>query len=240
MRDKLLGHKQGKIVTAHHFSSGGIIGDRALITAVYDSITKALRSAGVAYKGENTLRGRVAAWLSDDINEEFFNKIIALPEYRGLGSFAGLSADDIITKLNNPNVVVESLIGDIFTLADNRGIRAVSIDMDDLIAWLTEVIEQNGLKAIVLVWDEFSDYLKNNKYALSEFQKLAHLSETKPFYLMIVTHMSGSILPAGKDGANISDRFVRKIIELPDSIAFDLIYHALKVKDDQGYLGYAC
>lgn len=233
LRDKLLGHKQGKIVTAHRFSSGGIIGDRALITAVYDSVTKALRSEGVAYKGENTLRGGVAAWLSDETNKSYFNSLIALPEYRGLGSFAGLSADDIIAKLNNPNAVVDNLMNDIFALADDRNIYALSINMDDLIAWLTDIIDKNGLKAIVLVWDEFSDYLKNNKYALSEFQKLAHLSESKPFYLMIVTHMSGSILPTGKDGANISDRFVRKVIELPDSIAFELIKHALKVKDSQ-------
>ena len=86
LRDKFLGQKQGKIVTAYRFSSSGIIGDRAFIIAVYDIITKALRGASVAYKGENTLRGGVAAWLSDNINKEFFNKIIALPEYRGLAA----------------------------------------------------------------------------------------------------------------------------------------------------------
>ena len=51
---------------------------------------------------------------------------------------------------------------------------------------------------------------------------------------MIVTHMSGSIFsetdPTGKI---VRDRFVRKGIELPDSIAFELIGHALKVKHSQ-------
>lgn len=230
MRDRLLTHKKDKIITAHRFSSGGIMGDRALVAAVYDSISKALRDAKVAYKGEDTLRGGIAEWLSDDVNKVFFNTLIALPEYRGLGSFAGKSVDDIINRLKNPNVNVDALISDIFTIADDRGVTALNTDMDKLIKWLEDVITKNNCK-IVLVWDEFSDYLKQNKFALSEFQKLLHLSETVPFYLMIVTHMSGSILPEGKDGANIRDRFIPGKIELPDSIAFELISHALKVKD---------
>ncbi len=48
---------------------------------------------------------------------------------------------------------------DIFTLAESRGITALTTSMDDLIAWLTDIIDQNGLKAIVLVWDEFFSVL---------------------------------------------------------------------------------
>lgn len=234
LRDKLLGHKQGKIVTVYRYASGGIDSDRALIMAVYESVTKSLRDAGVAYKGANTLRGGVATWLSDDANKAFFNTLIALPEYRGLGSFAGKSADDIVNLLKNPNTDVGALMGDIFSLADRRGITALTTSMDDLIAWLTDIIDQNGLKAIVLVWDEFSAYFKTNRTSLDEFQKLAELSNIKPFYLMIVTHMSGSIFSeTDQTGKIVRDRFVRKEIELPDSIAFELIKHALKVKDGQ-------
>ena len=125
-------------------------------------------------------------------------------------------------------------MSDIFSLADDRGITALSKSMDDLIAWLTDVIDQNGLKAIVLVWDEFSAYFKKNRTSLDEFQKLAELSNLKPFYLMIVTHMSGSIFSeTDQTGKIVRDRFIRKEIMLPDSIAFELINHALKVKDEQ-------
>jgi len=234
LRDKLLGHKQGKIITAYRYSSSSIDGDRALIMAVYESVTKALRDAKVAYKGENTLRGGVAAWLSDNENKAFFNTLMALPEYRGLGSFAGKSTDDIIALLNNPSANVDMLMSDIFSLADRRGITALSTSMDDLITWLTDIIDQNGLKAIVLVWDEFSAYFKKNRTSLDGFQKLSELSNLKPFYLMIVTHMSGSIFSEiDQTGRIVRDRFVRKAIELPDSIAFELIKHALKVKDTQ-------
>ncbi|MEG6520864.1 hypothetical protein [Desulfotomaculum sp. 1211_IL3151] len=234
LRDKLLGHKQGKILTAYRYASGAIDGDRALIMAVYESVTKALRRAGVKYKGEDTLRGGIAAWLADEANKGFFNTLIALPEYRGLGSFAGKSADDIIASLNNPNANVDALMSNIFSLADSRGITALSTNMDKLIAWLTDVIDKNELKAIVLVWDEFSSYFKKNRTSLDEFQKLAELSNLKPFYLMIVTHMSGSIFnETDQTGKIIRDRFIRREIRLPDSIAFELIKYALKVKDAQ-------
>ena len=234
LRDKLLGHKKGKIITAYRYASGGIDSDRALIMAVYESVTKALRSAGIKYVGENALRGSVVKWLSDEVNRSFFEDLINLPEYRGLGSFAGKSVDDIIALLNNTNANVDALMSDIFSLADSRGITALSTNMDDLISWLTDVIDKNELKAIILVWDEFSSYFKRNRTSLDEFQKLAELSNLKPFYLMIVTHMSGSIFSeADQTGKIVRDRFVRREIELPDSIAFELIKHALKVKDAQ-------
>ena len=234
LRDKLLGHKEGKIITAYRYASSSIDGDRALIMAVYESVTRALRDAGISYKGENTLRGGVAKWLSNNENKAFFNTLIALPEYRGLGSFAGKSADDIVNLLKNLNADVDALMGDILSLAESRGITALTTSMDDLIEWLTDVIDQNELKAIVLVWDEFSAYFKKNRASLDEFQKLSELSNIRPFYLIIITHMSGSIFSeADQTGKIVRDRFVRKEIELPDSIAFELIRHALKVKDDQ-------
>ena len=231
---KLLAHKQDKIITAYRYASSSIDGDRSLIMAVYESVTQALRKAGVTYKGENTLRGGISTWLSDDANKAFFDNLISLPDYRGLGSFAGKNTDDIVALLNNPKAHVDELISDILSLADSRGINALSTNMDDLITWLTDIIDKNNIKAIVLVWDEFSAYFKKNRTSLDEFQKLAELSNLKPFYLMIVTHMSGSIFSeVDQTGKIVRDRFVRKEIELPDSIAFELINHALKVKDAQ-------
>lgn len=234
LQNKLLAHKQDKIITAYRYASGAIDGDRALIMAVYEGVTKALRDAGVKYKGEDTLRGGVAAWLHDETNKIYFNSLISCPEYRGLGSFAGKTADDIIALLNNTNANVQTLMSDIFKLADSRGITALTTNMDELIMWLTDVIDKNSLKAIVFVWDEFSAYFKKNRTSLDGFQKLAELSNLKPFYLMIVTHMSGSIFSEiDETGKIVRDRFVRREIELPDTIAFELIGHALKVKAAQ-------
>ena len=66
---------------------------------------------------------------------------------------------------------VKSLMDNIFKLADKEGITAMSLDGDKLKAWLKDVIEKNNTK-IVLVWDEFSGFFKQNRNSLDEFQKI--------------------------------------------------------------------
>ena len=90
--------------------------------------------------------------------------------------------------------------------------------------------------SIVFLWDEFSSFFKNNPTSLDVFQSLAELANDKPFYMVIVTHMTGSFFSDSdkrtKDAFNIVyDRFVHKTIEMPDNIAFKLIKHAMKIKD---------
>ena len=232
LRDKLLAHKEGKIITAYRYSSGEITSDKKLIMAIYDSVMEALRREGIAYRGIAALRERVADWISTETGKQIFSLLISKTEYRGLGSFAGKTTEDIAAQLRNLKVSADKLMEDIDTLSEKEGITAFNISMDDLTAWLTDIIEVTGIKAIVFVWDEFSSYFKQNKASLDEFQKLVELSADKPFYMMIVTHMSGSLFREGDQAFTIlRDRFVRKQIEMPDTIAFKLIRHALKVKE---------
>ena len=231
LRDKLLAHKKGQIVTVYKYGSGEIDSIRKLVMTVFEDVSEALRNAGFDYMGERTLRGKISSWLADETNRQVFGLYMNKPEYRGLGSFAGKNIDDIIAQLNNLDQAADVLIDDILELAEREGVRAFDISMDDLTAWLKDVINENHLKAIVFIWDEFSSYFKNNKTTLDEFQKLAELSNEKPFYLMIVTHMSQSLVGEGDQAFKIvRDRFVRREIEMPDTVAFDLIGHALKVK----------
>ena len=67
LRDKLLGHKKERIITVSRYASGDIDSSRRLIMAVFDSVLRALKAAGLSYRGEATLRGKVASWLEDDV-----------------------------------------------------------------------------------------------------------------------------------------------------------------------------
>ena len=145
--------------------------------------------------------------------------------------FSQSTADEVINALRKDGDV-KSLMDNIFRLSDKEGITALSIDTDRLIAWLTDIIDRNNTK-IVFVWDEFSDYFKNNRESLSEFQKIAALVQHKPFYFVVVTHEPQQIYVADNDRGNqskVSDRFVSVVIDLPSNIAFDLIGHAFNVK----------
>lgn len=238
LKDNLLGQREeGRIVIVSRYGSGEIQSIRQFMKAVFDSVTKALKDAGIDYQGNRTFRGKIAAWLEDEIHKGFFDQLIQKPIYRGKGSFNGRTADDIIALLNNSRVGVDTLLDDIIDLADNEGITAFEISMDDLKVWLTDIIDTNKLKAIVFFWDEFSSFFKWNKNSLDSFQKLAELSNDKPFYLVIATHMSGSLVTPGeindKKGSfsAVYDRFLHVTIEMPDDVAFELIHDAMKVKE---------
>lgn len=234
LMNKFLAHKEGKIITVSRYGSGEIGSIRQLITAVYDSVTKAMKAAGMDYLGQRTLRGRIADWIAaDETHKQFFEQLLKKPEYRGCGSFSGKSADDIVNQLLNLDVGADALLNDILLMADKEGITMFEISMDDLRDWLTDIIDKNDLKAIVFFWDEFSSFFKNNRSSLDVFQKLAELSESKPFYLVIVTHMSRSLVSPAEQGAFriVYDRFTHSSIEMPDNIAFELISDAMRLKE---------
>lgn len=229
--EKLMGHKKKGIVVAYRYASGGISSARDLFFAIQESVKAALVRQHVPYLGENTLKESIIAWLEDADHQLMFNSLLQNPDKEWRALFPQSTAEEVLNALRK-NGEVKELVNKIFRLADKEGITALSIDSDRLIAWLTDVMDQNDLR-IVLIWDEFSDYFKNNRESLSEFQKVAALVQSRPFYFIVVTHDSQKIYVADIDRSNqakVSDRFVSVQISLPDNIAFQLIGHALKVK----------
>jgi len=229
--EKLIGYKKKGIVVAHRYASGGIMSARDLFFAIQESVKAALIRQKISYLGENTLKESVIAWLDDTDHKLMFNSLLQNPDKEWRALFSQSTADEVLNVLRK-NGEVKSLVDNIFRLADKEGITALTIDSDRLIAWLTDVIDRNNTR-IVFIWDEFSDYFKNNRESLSEFQKVAALVQNKPFYFIVVTHEPQQIYVADNDRGNqskVSDRFISIPITLPDNIAFNLIGHAFNVK----------
>ena len=228
---KYVGHKQKGVVVAHRYASGGIMSARDLFFAIQESVREALELNQIAYLGENTLKESIIAWLEDDDHQLMVNSFLKNPKKKWKALFSQSTVVEILDALKN-NSEVKSLVDNIFSLADEEGITALSIDSNRLISWLTDIIDSNQI-SIVLIWDEFSDYFRNNRESLSEFQKIASLVQYKPFYFIVVTHEPQQIYVADNDKGNqskVSDRFVSILIELPNNIAFDLLGHAFNIK----------
>ena len=233
LRERLRTIRNGKVLTAARYATGDITSTKKLIFAVFETLTAALKKCGYKFDGAKTLRGKIANWLeSDSANLELFRAKIRKPEYSMSASLANKSAEEIIERLKNPQAVVSQLVEEILKLGEREGIRAFDIDMKDLTEWITEVIAENKLTAIILFWDEFSKFFSNNRNNLDEFQRLSELSNIAPFYLVIATHQSDSLAGEGDQSFKIvRDRFTPVNITMPDNIALELIGHALKVKD---------
>lgn len=233
LRERLRSIRNAKVVTAYRYATGDITSTQKLIFAVFESLTVALQKDGYKFDGARTLRGRIVDWLeSDTANLELFRAKIRKPEYIMSAALANRSAEEIIERLKNPQAEVSQLVEEILKLGEREGIRAFNINMNDLIGWITEVTQKNNLKALILFWDEFSKFFGNNRNNLDEFQRLAELTNIAPFYLIIATHEAESLVGVGDQAfKTITDRFTHKRITMPDNIAFELIGHALKIKD---------
>lgn len=230
--EKLIGHKAQGIVTAYRYASGSISTPQQLFFAVQESIKKALDVHEVSYKGENSLKESVISWLEDPIHNQFIDALLQKPKW--MSTFSQSSADEIINTLKKSSDVT-SLMDDIFSLAAEEGITALNLSADSLRKWIIDIIDKNNIK-LVLIWDEFSDYFRQNSTSLGEFQKIVSICQEKPFYFVIVTHPLSSLAKEydSSDKTNpwsvVQQRFDKVEITLPDNIAFELIGHAFSVK----------
>lgn len=230
--EKLIGHKAQGIVTAYRYASGSITTPQQLFFAVQESIKKALDVNKVAYRGENSLKESVIAWLDDPIHNQFMDALLQKPKW--MSTFSQSSADEIINTLKKSSDV-SSLMDSIFGLAAEEGITALDLSADSLRDWIADIIDKNNIK-LVLIWDEFSDYFRQNSTSLGEFQKIVSICQEKPFYFIIVTHPLSSLAMKYDSGDKtnpwsvVQQRFDKVEITLPDNIAFDLIGHAFNVK----------
>ena len=227
--EKLLGHKEHGIVTAYRYASGSITSAQQLFLAVQESVRAALDNIPDAYKGENTLKESVITWLEEPTHNGFVNTLLQKPEW--MSEFSQSTADEIINTLRK-STEISGLMDSIFKLAAKEGITALSLTADSLCKWIIDVVAKNNTK-IVLIWDEFSGFFRQNRNSLDEFQKIVSLCEETHFYFVIVTHPISSIAGASvsKDDpmSVVQQRYNKVEITLPPNIAFDLIGHAFAV-----------
>ncbi len=224
--NKLLGHKERGIITAYRYASGNITTPRDLYFAIQESVKKAITdNPAIEYLGENTLKESVLEWIKD--HKEIFDILLKKPEW--VATFSQSNSDEVINTLEKTDDV-KNLMENIFKLADKEGITAMSLDGDRLKLWLKDIIQKNNTK-IVLVWDEFSGFFKQNRNSLDEFQKIVALCQEAPFYFIVVTHQTESIINSEDSTWKVvQQRFNFTQISLPDNIAFNLIGHAFNVK----------
>lgn len=224
-----------KVLTVHRYGSSSIRNDNNLVSAIQTSISNALKEAGLDYSGYETLKDATIKWLSQGWAKDAFNKLLK-EEYNDL--FFGDDVDALIEKLNTySGDSLQDLIGKIMRVGAEKQFTALTLDVDGLVDWIKAIIKGNNLKAIVFIWDEFTEYFRNNMRGLTGFQKLADLSGSDPFYLVIVTHNVTHIFPeTDNDWKKITGRFINPIcnIELPENMAFQLMGAAMeKNKDEQ-------
>ena len=83
-----------------------------------------------------------------------------------------------------------NLVRQILRVSKAEGFPKIRFDANDLVAWIKETIARNHITSLILVWDEFSEFFKNNKTRMGSFQELTELQDSTPFNFVIVTHFN--------------------------------------------------
>ena len=190
--EKLIGHKEHGVVTAYRYASGSITSPQLLFLAVQESVRAAIDKIPGSYKGENTLKESVIAWMEEPSHNRIVNILLQKPEW--MAEFSQSTADEIINTLKK-STEISGLMDSIFKMAEKEGLTVLSLTADSLCKWIIDVITKNNTK-VVLIWDEFSGFFRQNRNSLDEFQKIVALCEETHFYFVIVTHPISSIAGA--------------------------------------------
>lgn len=233
LRDKYVSLKvDSNILTIHRIGSAGISTDMDLVLAVQQSIMAALKAKGIENQGDASMKDAFLGWISKKANRDYFAALIADEQYAW--DFSGVSVEDVVERLNSgTDKQIELTMNKVMKVLKDAGQYGIFSDVTQMADWIRSVIQENDLNAILFVWDEFSEYFLNHPVGLTGFQTLAEISESDPFYFMIVAHESSALF-ADKETANKTlDRFEKPIkIELPENMAFQLMGQAMKTSDD--------
>ncbi len=233
LRDKYISLKQDShILTVHRIGSSNIHSDMDLIMAVQESILAALKEKGIVNQGEASMKDAFLEWMQDEGNRMYFQTKLKNPKY--LLDFGGMSVSDILQKLETgESEDVEHLMTQIMGVLKDNGVYGLFRDTNQMARWIESIIEKNHLSSILFIWDEFSEFFQNHSLDLTGFQTLVEISESHPFYFMIVAHESRNLFRDARTANKTLDRFEPPVkIELPENMAFKLMAQAMKVTDD--------
>lgn len=123
-----------------------------------------------------------------------------------------------------------ALLSDVMTVLHARDIY-LNLTTENLIKWISDILEVNKIAQMVFIWDEFSAYIDQNRSQLKTFEEVAEAAQQGKFFFMPVTHMNlEAYLAAGSESAKKANgRFKFHSLNMPTHTALLLAADAFKV-----------
>ena len=221
---------KGKILVVHQSSSAGINSQNKLFNTIIESVKRTLRENGYTYTGAASILEKVLATLKDP--NATFNFQAAFNKYRGK-FLAYSSPEEVISDLETLEGQERlDLLEDIADVAEKESYNW-SMSVQDVIDWLRDVREKNNLYAVFFIWDEFTEYFRNNLNNITGLQEIAQNAAELSFYFFLITHSDANQLITDSDQRKIIEaRFKISHITLAESTAFQLMSQALMIEPD--------
>ncbi|MBK5260962.1 MAG: hypothetical protein JJE17_00125 [Peptostreptococcaceae bacterium] len=220
---------KGDILVVHRSSSSAVVGDNKLFNCIIESIKGALLKNNYPYKGGKSQYENILNIIKDTSGS--FNFLNVFQKYKQ--KFEGYeSAESIIKDLED--LGVDDCIDLLETIVEVGELEHYtwSTTYTDVINWIEDVKKGNNLYAIVFIWDEFTEFFKNNQNNITGLQEIAHAAAQISFYFFLITHSGTQIINDLNAKRIIEARFKIRPIDMAETTAFKLMGQAIKHEPD--------
>ena len=191
---------KGKILVVHQSSSAGINSQNKLFNTITEAVKKSLRENGYNYMGSASMYEKILQTLKDP--DSTFNFQAAFKKHRGKFMAYSNSSQVIrdLETLDDPERM--DLLEEITSVAEAESYNW-SMSPQGIIDWLKDIREKNNLYAIVFIWDEFTEYFRNNINNITGLQEIAQASAELSFYFFSSLTATTSNLSRTKNNAEL-------------------------------------
>lgn len=212
----------GRFLVVYRSGSGEITSSERLLMEIQYSIREALKRNKYEYLGARSLQEAVYHRVADTNSTFDWSKAFA--KYR-----------EYFMEFNTPGEVVDKLPNNtklterVLRVLEKEGVGYLNT-VEETKKWIEDIIQENRIKAIVFIWDEFADYFKQNQ-TVTTLQELAHAATKMPFYLFLITHLSVEQVTSidNETRKKLMDRFFDIRFEMNPVTAYHLIANAIAV-----------
>ena len=221
---------KGEVLVVHKSASADINSQNKLFNTITESVKDALRSKGYSYMGASSMMDKILLTLKDP--DSAFNFRAAFNKYRARFTEYS-SVDGVIADLEDLDTEDKlDLLDNIIKVAEDESYNW-AVTPDEVINWVEDVRKGNGLYAIVFMWDEFTEYFRNNQNNITGLQEIAMASSRTSFYFFLITHSDANQLIADQAARKIIEaRFRMYPIRIGENTAFKLLGQALRHEKD--------
>ncbi len=221
---------EGTLVV-YDFNASGVGSDSGLLVRLEKGIISALNERGMSMPAMSNMGMVIERVRREGAN--FFKTRDSIQNKLAYLNPSIKNVDQLINKLND-STAASKLLNDVETVLRKDYIY-LDFDVTQFRAWIKKVLEENKLKSIVYLFDEFHPFIEANKEQLKTFEDVTETPGVNRFFLVPVTHMEiKAYLAEGSDSAKkANDRFYFRKLQMPNDTAFRLAKHAMvDVEDD--------
>ncbi|WP_400196992.1 hypothetical protein [Candidatus Methanarcanum hacksteinii] len=233
MLDELIKEREEGTLVIYDYNASGISPNEEFIVRLEKTIITSLRGKYDIPAQSNldavieriTREGEHFFAVRDEISEEI--------EYLPPDLYDIDKLVELLKKEHETGQVNANILSDVQKVLHHDNIF-LSVDVPTFRAWISEILKINGLKRILFIFDEFSDFIEENKTQLKTFEEITENPGANSFYLIPVTHLDIKAYWSenSTSASKANDRFYFKRLEMPNDTAFKLAAHAMKTNPD--------